>query len=70
MHTVIIDGMAHHRANAFATWNHDFKTYRLGIGLYGRMSSKRYYQINGNGKGYQLWRLTTTHDFASRILPS
>ena len=56
MHTVIIDGMAHHRANAFATWNHDFKTYRLGIGLYGRMSSKRYYQINGNGKGYQLWR--------------
>ena len=66
MHTVIIDGMAHHRANAFATLNHDFKTYRLGIGLYGRMSSKRYYQINGNGKGYQLWRLTTTHDFASR----
>jgi outer membrane receptor for ferrienterochelin and colicins len=62
MHTVIIDGMAHHRANVFATWNHDFNTYCLGIGRYGRMSSKRYYQINGNGKGYQLWRLTTSHD--------
>jgi outer membrane receptor for ferrienterochelin and colicins len=29
------------------------------------MSTKRYYQINGNGKGYQIWRLSTTHDFMS-----
>ena len=60
---VIIDGMAHHKANCFATWNHRFATDdRLGLGLYGRMSSKRYYQIDGNGKGYQIWRLATTHD--------
>ena len=26
------------------------------------MSSKRYYQINGDGRGYQIWRLSTTHD--------
>jgi len=62
MREVIIDGMAHHKANVYATWNHDFsKHYHLGIGLYGRMSSKRYYQIDGDGKGYQLWRLSTTH---------
>ena len=62
MHRVTIDGMAHHKANVYATWNHDFsQRYKLGIGIYGRMSSKRYYQIDGNGKGYQLWRLSTTH---------
>lgn len=61
---VVIDGMAHHKGNVFATWNHRFNDdYHLGIGIYGRMSSKRYYQINGDGKGYQLWRLSTTHDF-------
>ena len=61
---VTIDGMAHHKANWYATWNHDFaKYYHLGIGIYGRMSSKRYYQEDGDGKGYQIWRLATTHQF-------
>ena len=59
---VTIDGMAHHKASVYATWNHQFsKGYQLGIGLYGRMSSKRYYQIDGDGKGYQLWRVSTNH---------
>lgn len=63
MQKVTIDGMAHHKGNLFAMWGHRFSNdYRLGIGVYGRMSSKRYYQIDGNGKGYQLWRVTTTHD--------
>ena len=62
MHEVTIDGMAHHKANVYATWNHEFsKRYQLGAGLYGRLSSKRYYQIDGDGDGYQLWRLSTTH---------
>ena len=64
MQTVPIDGMAHHKANLYATWNHDFsRRYQLGIGIYGRLSSKRYYQIDGDGKGYQLWRLSTSHQF-------
>ena len=64
MQRVTIDGMAHHKANVYATWNHDFsKHYQLGIGIYGRLSSKRYYQIDGDGKGYQLWRLSTSHQF-------
>ena len=63
MVNVTIDGMAHHKANVFATWNHQFATnYQMGVGIYGKMSTKRYYQTNGNGKGYQIWRLSTTHD--------
>ena len=61
---VVIDGMAHHKGSWFATWNHDVsKAYHLGAGLYGRMSSKRYYQIDGDGKGYQIWRIATNHEF-------
>ena len=61
---VVIDGMAHHKGSWFATWNHDVsKSYHLGAGIYGRMSSKRYYQIDGDGKGYQIWRIATNHEF-------
>jgi outer membrane receptor for ferrienterochelin and colicins len=37
--------------------------YKLGVSLSTRGSSKRYYQNNGDGKGYQIWRISTTHDF-------
>lgn len=71
MKEVIIDGMAHHKANWFATWNHRFhRPYRLGLGLYGRASSERYYQINGNGKPYQIWRLSSTHDILCHVISS
>ncbi|MBR0274265.1 MAG: TonB-dependent receptor [Bacteroidaceae bacterium] len=66
-----IDGTAHHKGNFFATWRHLFKdVYRLGIGLYGRASSTRYYENFGNGKAYHIWRLNTTHDFEGRALRS
>ena len=64
---VTIDGMAHHKANVYVTWNHPITpAYHLGIGIYGKMSTKRYYQINGNGKGYQIWKLATTHDITGK----
>ena len=60
---VVIDGTARHKGNLFATWRHALSpAYRLGLGLYGRFSSKRYYQLDGNGAGYHTWRLATTHD--------
>lgn len=63
MTEVTIDGMAHHKGNFLATWSHTFSpSYHLGIGFFGRFSTKRYYQIDGDGKGYQIWRLSTTHD--------
>ena len=65
MKHVIIDGMAHHRATVSAIWTHAWRrsNYRLGIGVYGRIQSKRYYQDDGNGKAYNLWRLNTRHQF-------
>ncbi|MBP5770039.1 MAG: TonB-dependent receptor [Bacteroidaceae bacterium] len=74
---VTIDGMAHHKATWSATWNHAISSKRLeengkkedssvGVGLFGRLSSKRYYQLNGDGKGYQLWRLTGNYSFPLR----
>ena len=65
MKHVIIDGMAHHRATVSAIWTHAGRrsNYRLGIGVYGRIQSKRYYQDDGNGKAYNLWRLNTRHQF-------
>jgi outer membrane receptor for ferrienterochelin and colicins len=66
MQRVVIDGMAHHKANVYATWSRDFTPrYQPGVGVYGRLSSKRYYQIDGDGSGYQLWRLTTSHQLGS-----
>lgn len=65
MKHVIIDGMAHHRATVSAIWTHAWRrsNYRLGIGVYGRIQSKRYYQDDGNGKAYNLWKLNTRHQF-------
>ena len=61
MRQVTIDGMAHHKANVYVTWRHVSPAY--GFGVYGRMSSKRYYQIDGDGKGYQLWRCTGNYEW-------
>lgn len=66
MKEVIIDGTAHHRGNWFLTWNRGFASgYRLSLGLYGRASSMRYYQTNGNAKGYQIWRFTSGHEWSA-----
>lgn len=64
MNTVVIDGMAHHKWSASAVYSHAFTpAYKLGISLSTRGSSKRFYQNNGDGKGFQIWRINTTHNF-------
>ena len=63
MNNVVIDGTAHHKWSASALYSHTFcPTYKLGVSLSTRGSSKRYYQNNGDGRGYQIWRINTTHD--------
>lgn len=70
LHRATIDGMAHHRWNASLIYDHRFgERYRLGINLSTRGSSKRYYENNGNGKAYQLWRINTTHDLGNKQQP-
>lgn len=67
---VKIDGMAHHKWNAFVTWNQRFcPAYKLGVNFSTRGSSKRFYQNNGDGKSFQLWRINTTHDFGRTERP-
>ncbi len=64
---VIIDGMAHHKASWHVAWRHQTKRQtQWGAGLYGRASSKRYYQEDGNGKAYHLWRVTGSYGFSAR----
>ena len=71
LHDIVIDGTAYHKGNLFATWRHLFrKGYRLGIGLYGRASSTRFYENYGNGKAFHIWRLSTTHDIECRAITS
>ena len=68
MTTVVIDGTAHHKWSASALYSHAFtRAYKLGVSLSTRGSSKRYYQNNGDGKGYQIWRISTTHDFPFKV---
>jgi len=63
---VVIDGTAHHKWNAYLVWNHRFgERYKLGANLSTRGSSRRYYQNNGDGAPFQLWRLNTTHDLGT-----
>ena len=63
MTTVTIDGTAHHKWSASAMYSHSFFSgYVLGVSLSARGSSTRYYQNNGNGKAFQIWRLSTTHN--------
>lgn len=65
-----IDGMAHHKWNASAVYSHACsRSYRLGVNLSTRGSSKRYYENNGDGKAFQLWRINTTHDFGKAGRP-
>ena len=73
MNKVVIDGTAHHKWSASAMFSHTFRLrgfvipeYTLGVSLSGRGSSTRYYQNNGNGKAFQLWRINTTHDFGKQ----
>ncbi len=66
----IIDGTAHHKWSATATWSHSFRSlYRLGLSLSTRGSSRRFYENDGDGKPYQLWRINTTHDLGRQGRP-
>ena len=60
---VTIDGTARHKGNCSVSWDHRFSNfYKLNLGLYGRMSSTRFYQDDGNGRGWHLWRLASGHE--------
>lgn len=66
----VIDGMAHNKWNATLIYGHKFSdTYKLGASLTTRGSSKRYYENNGDGKAFQIWRINSSHDFGKSNAP-
>ena len=70
MKRATIDGMAHNKWNASLIYGHRFSpSYRLGANLATHGSSKRYYENNGNGMHFQIWRINTTHDFGKMNAP-
>lgn len=61
MEYIPIDATSRHNATWNATWKHAWKRYRLGISIYGKYQSKRYYMTDGNADGFQNWRINTSH---------
>lgn len=56
-----IDATSLHNATLNASWRHTWNRYRLGIGIYGKYQSKRYYITDNDADGYNLWRINTSH---------
>lgn len=56
-----INGTSFHNATLRAAWEHGWNKYKLGISLFGRYQSKRFYVTDGDTRPYHLWRINTTH---------
>jgi len=61
MKYVYINGTSHHNISFRTSWSNSWRKYKLGISINGRYQSKRFYSSDGNAKGYQIWRLNTSH---------
>ena len=61
MKYIAIDATSQHNATLNAAWRHDWKHYRLGIGIYGRYQSTRHYVKDNDADGFQTWRINTSH---------
>lgn len=61
MEYIPINGTSKHNITWKANWGHTWKFYQLDLSLFGRYQSMRYYLTDGNGDGYQIWRLNTSH---------
>ena len=60
-----LEGVSENSVTVNAGWQKHFKKYELGLHLFGRIQSERYYE-DGNAPAYSNWKLTSTHGF---ILP-
>ena len=61
MKYVYMNATSRHNVAFRSSWSHSWKKYKLGVSLNGRYQSKRYYTSDGNTKGYQTWRINTSH---------
>ncbi len=63
---IMLDGTSKHHANAHVRWRHTWNNYTLGMGLFAKSQSKRYYRYYGDTHGYSLLRFSTSHKLAKR----
>ena len=61
MKYISIDATSNHNATLNVAWRHDWRRYRLGIGVYGRYQSTRHYVEDNNADAFQTWRINTAH---------
>ena len=61
MKFLYIDATSNHNATLNATWQHTWRCYRLGLGVYGRYQSTRHYVNDNDADGFQTWRINTAH---------
>jgi outer membrane receptor for ferrienterochelin and colicins len=58
---VRLEYVARHYGNVRAGYFHNWKNYNLNVQLLGRIQDEKFYDGEPNAKGYDLWKLTTTH---------
>ena len=61
MEYIPMDATSQHHATLNATWQHAWKRYRLGLGVYGRYESVRRYVEDNQADAFQIWRINTAH---------
>lgn len=66
MQYVYMNATSKHNVSFKTSWSHSWRKYRLGANLNGHYQSKRYYTSEGNAKGYQIWRINTSHGIINK----
>jgi outer membrane receptor for ferrienterochelin and colicins len=60
-----LEGVAQNYANLRLLYDRNWKDYTLHVSFTGRIQDEKFYDGEPNAKGYNLWNLTTSHDFAN-----
>lgn len=59
-----LEGVAYNYANVNLAYKHMWNKYILNANISGRIQDKKYYD-DGSAKAYNIWKLTTSHQFVS-----
>jgi len=63
----VLDRVAFNYATLNLGYSHSWKEYKLRANFSGRIQSKKHYINADNGKEYNLWKLTTNHEFTNKL---
>ena len=60
-----MEGVAQNYVNLRLLYDRKWNDYNLHVGLTGRIQDDKFYDGEPDAKGYNLWKLTTSHHFAN-----